>query len=412
MTLSAATGSLSVDATAAAPHVVRVGFSVQALFLWWAREVEGGAAPTNQGGMGVAAAGSEQASVCWAAAGDELGWWSSDAALIGYPRPGAEPELRASISWTEDGFAFDHIAPCGGRWHVRYLSLGADGVGGAAVRRFEIDRSGPVRVRGLGLEPSLVLFLAGAGTESPTSFPGLMHGIGVATGPDSQVATALTAWAGEDRAAVRGAQRRGAVVALPDPIGLQRPNVLARLVSLDGDGFTLDAAVENTGSLPVACLALTGGGYEVGVATAPTARRRQVKRVLTPALRPEAVLGFTWGFAASGVPKEYGRLCVGAASRAGETGCISWALRGRPPWPLRPSARVGRDAFIEVVDTTSDGLHAQAALDRILPGGFSLDWRLTDEFRREFAYVGFGSRTRRGLRDRIGVRFRLRRPRQ
>lgn len=412
MTLRAATGSVSVDATAAASQVVRVGFPVQALFLWWAREGEDGAAPANRGGMGIAAAGSEQASVCWAAAGDELGWWSSDAALIGYGQPGAEPELRASISWTDDGFTLDHSAPREGRWHVRYLSLGAAGPLRAAVRRFEIDRSGPVAVRGLDLEPSLLLFLAGAGRETPAFFPGLMHGIGVATGPDSQVAAALTAWAGEDRAAVRGAQRKDAVVALPDPIGLQRPTVLARLLSLDGDGFTLGAAVEQTESLPVACLALAGGGYEVGVATAPTARQRHVKRTRTPSLRPEAVLGFTWGFAASGMPKEYGRLCVGAASRAGETGCISWALRGRPPWPLRPSARAGRDTFIEVVDTTSDGLHAQAALDRILPGGFSLDWRLTDEFRREFAYVGFGSRTRRGLRDRVGVRFRLPRLRQ
>jgi hypothetical protein len=414
MTVRAATGSVSVGAGETETQIVRVGFAVQAVFLWWSREAEDGAAPTNQGGMGVAAAGSEEAGVCWAAAGNELGWWSGDAALIGFPDPRGvlEPELRASITWLDDGFALDHSVPRGGRWHVRYLSLGGDDPFRAAVRRFEIEREGPITVRGLGFEPSLLLFLPGAGRDATTSFPGLMHGIGAATGRDKQVTAALTAWAGEDRAAVRGAQRRNAVVALPDPIGLQRPSVLARLASMDGDGFTLEATLENTGPLPVACLALAGEGYEVGLATAPTAQDRQRKATRTRGLRPEALLAFTWGFAASAVPKEYGRLCVGAASRDGDTGCISWALRGRPPWPLRPSARPSPGAFIEVIDTTSDGLHAQAALDRITSGGFSLDWRLADESPREFAFVGFGSRARRRLRDRAGVRVRLRRPRQ
>jgi hypothetical protein len=410
MTLSAATGSLSVDPAQAARQVVPFGFPARALFLWWSREAEDGAAPTNQGGMGVAAAGSEQASVCWAAAGGELGWWSSDCALTGYPRSGVvEPELRCAVSWTEDGFALDHTADRRGRWHVRYLALGGDESCRAAVHRFEIDDSGSITVRELGFEPSLLLFLAGAGGNTPTSFSGLVHGIGAATGPDTQVAAALTAWTGGGRAAVRGAQRGGAVVALPDPLGVHRPSVLARLISVDGDGFTLETALENTGPLPVACLALTGGQFKVGVATAPTAPQRKETR--TRQLRPEALLAFSWGFAPAPAPKEFGRICVGAASRSGETGCISWALRGRPAWPLLPSARPSGN-FLEVVDTASDGLHAQAALDRMLPAGFSLDWRIADEYRREFAYIGFGSRPRRALRPLAGVRSRLRRPRQ
>jgi hypothetical protein len=396
---------MSVDAAQAASLAVPVGFPAQAVFLWWSREAEEGAAPANQGGMGVAAAGSEQASVCWAAAGDELGWWSSDAALIGYPRPGvAEPELRAAVSSTEDGFALDYSADCGGCWHVRYLALGGDGSCRSVVRRFEIDRDGPISVRGLGLEPSLLLFLPGAGRDTTTFFPGLIHGIGAATGPGTQVAAALSAWAGDGRASVRSAQRSGVVVSLPDPIGLHRQTVLARLASVDGDGFTLEATLENTESLPVACLALAGGQYELGIATAPTARQRQRKVIRTQGLQPEGLLAFTWGFAWSTATNQYGRLCVGAASRTGETGCISWALRGRPAWPLLPSARPSPGSFLEVIDTTSDGLHAQAALDRILPGGFSLDWRLTDAERRAFAYVGFGSRPRRSLRGWAGLR--------
>jgi hypothetical protein len=402
MALTAVTGSVSVDATQAASQPVPVGFPAQAVFLWWSREAEEGAAPANQGGMGVAAAGSEQASVCWAAVGNELGWWSADTALIGYLRPGvAEPELRTAVSWTDDGFALDHSAGRDGCWHVRYLALAGDGPFGAAVRRFEIDESGAVVVKGLGLEPSLLLFLAGAGSNTTRPSSGVIHGIGAATGPDSQVAAALSAWAGEDRAAVRGAQRGGAVVALPDPLGLQRPSVLARLASVDRDGFTLETAVENTGPLPVACLALAGSQYKVGVATAPSARQR--KSIRTRGLEPEALLAFSWGFAPLAAPKEYGRLCVGAASRTGETGCISWALRGRPAWPLFPSARPSSH-FLEVIDTTSDGLHAQAAFDGLRPDGFSLDWLVADAERREFAYVGFGSRLSRSLRGRAGLR--------
>lgn len=406
MTLRAATGSLLTEGQGAR-HPVSVGFSAQAVFLWWSRVAENSAGPTNQGGMGVAAAGSEQASVCWAAVGDELAWWSSDGALIGYRRPGAaEPELNGGVSWTGDGFTLDCSRSGEGRWHVRYLALGGEDSVRAAVRRFEIDRSGRITRRGLGFEPSLLLFLAGAGGQAMTPVSGLMHGIGAATGPDSQVAAALTAWAGAGRAAVRGSEREGAVVALPDPLGLQRPSVFAQVVSMEGDGFTLETTLEDTEPpLPVACLALTGGHYRLGVTTSGTANRHR-KDTRTPGLRPEALLAFSWGSDPTAAPREYGRLCVGAASRTGETGCISWALRGRPAWPLRPSARPSPDNFLEVIDTTSDQLHAQATLDRMLPEGFSLDWRLADEHHREFAYIGFGAGLRPTLRDRVASRMR------
>jgi hypothetical protein len=189
-------------------------------------------------------------------------------------------------------------------------------------------------------------------------------------------------------------------VALPDPSGSGELDAFARLVSLDQDGFTLETTLRGATPLPLACLALAGGRYAVGTEIGPKAPKRAVTKDI--GFEPSGLLVFTWGLGASEAVKDIGRLCLGGASASTQAGCISWAARNRQAWPLEPRVRSTSESLVEVLDTRSGGLHARAALEKLRSDGFSLDWLVSDGYRREFAYVAFGSvPPPRRFRDRL-----------
>jgi hypothetical protein len=99
--------------------------------------------------------------------------------------------------------------------------------------------------------------------------------------------------------------------------------------------------------------------------------------------------------------RDIGRLCLGGFSREG-VGCLSWSVRARGAWPLDPRARSSSESAFEVIDTTSDELHARATLSGLGRRRFSLAWPVRDRYRRDFGYVAFGSELRRPtVRDRL-----------
>jgi hypothetical protein len=408
VTLEAAKGLFRLDLRTARQgrrHVEEIGFRPRALVLWWSLQEDAGTAPGNRGGIGIAAEASEEAAVAWAAddAADPgvLSRWTGHTALLGFDNPLAPaPTLSGRALWTDRGFALDCAESTGGIWHVHYLALGGEDLRHAAVRRLALERSGASAVGGLGFRPDFLLFLPGAGGTVSGPEPGLIQGIGAATGPDAQAAAAFTASADGTRTSVRGAQRADAVVALPDPAGSVELDAFARLVSLDPDGFTLETMLRGSTSLPLACLALAGGRYAVGTETGPQAPERAVTKDV--GFEPSGLLVFTWGLEASGAVKDIGRLCLGGASASAEVGCLTWAARNRQSWPLEPRVRSTTESLVEVLDTRSGDLHARAALEKLRSDGFSLDWLVSDGHRREFAYVAFGSvPPPRRFRDRL-----------
>jgi hypothetical protein len=408
VTFEAAKGLLRLDASAASSgrtHVEEIGFRPRVLVLWWSLQDDHGTALGNRGGIGIAAESSEEAAAAWAAddaaSAGVLSRWGGHAALLGFDNPRATAAaLSGRVAWMDRGFALDYAESTSGIWHVHYLALGGSDLRHAAVRRLALDRSGPSAVRGLGFRPDLLLFLPGAGGTVSEPMAGLAHAFGAATGPDAQAAAAFTASVDGTRTSVCGAQRTDAVVALPDPAGSGELDAFARLVSLDPDGFTLETTLRGSTPLPLACLALAGGRYAVGTDAGPRAPKRAVTKDV--GFEPSGLLAFTWGLGASEAVKDIGRLCLGGASASTEAGCITWAARNRQAWPLEPRVRSTTESLVEVLDTRSGGLHARAALEKLRSDGFSLDWLVSDGYRREFAYVAFGSvAPPRRFRDRL-----------
>jgi hypothetical protein len=394
--VEASTGLLRLAGSASQPsglHAENLGFRPRALVLWWSLQSEPGTAPGNRGGIGVAADGGEQAAVAWTvaegASPGELGAFSGDAVLLGVDHPSdGSAGLHGRVSWLSDGFSLEWAAGAGTAWHIHYLALGGSNLHGAAVRRFELAESGLQRVTGLGFAPDFLVFVPGAGSAGTTAEAALANAIGVACGPDSQAASAFAVRVDEGTTSVRGAQRTDAVVAVPSLEPAAGLRALARLVSCDDDGFTLESVSSGGPPVPVTCLALAGGSYRVGASTSPTSPgKTTIEHV---GFEPSALLAFGWGLAASAETKDIGRLCLGAASARGHGGSLTWAVRNRQVWPLAAMVNSTVDGLVDVLDTRRGGYHARAVLDGVGADGFSLDWVVADQNEREYIYVAFG----------------------
>jgi hypothetical protein len=417
MTFEVAKGLFRVDAGTprGRRHIEEIGFRPRALLLWWSLQTDLGTATGNRGGIGVTAGSSEEAAAAWAA--DDatpgvLSRWSGDTALLGFEGPlvtGAA--LGGSASWTDNGFALEHVEDTVGTWQVHYLALGGTELQHSTVRSWSLERSGRAAFGGLGFRPDFLLFLPGAGGNLSEPESGLVHAVGAASAVEEQVSVAFTASVHDSRISVSGTQRTGAVVALADPTDSGELTAYARVVSLESDGFTLEAQLRGSAPLRLACLALGGGRYAARPAAAPRAPRRVVSKGI--GFEPSGLLAFSWGLEASAEVKDIGRLCLGAASARADAGCLTWAMRNRRAWPPEPRVRSTTESLIEVLDTRSGGLHARASLESTRLDRFTLEWHVSDGFRRAFAYVAFGSAAcPRGVGDLLRDVLRQLRPRR
>ena len=388
-----------VRLTAATSPVERLGFRPRALVLWWSSEPPRGCT----GGIGFASEAGGEAAAGWIADDTQspglLARAGTDAALFFYEDP-SDPDSapHGRIRFVDHGFSFECDRTPQSPWSVHYFAVGGSDVRAAAVRSLVLDGSGTHSVTGLGFAPRLVLATSGAGSAAGGRHAGLSVAFGAAAGRHSQVAGGFVAHAEDEQTSVRGAQCRDALAVLPAADASGEMESVVRLVSFDPDGFTLEA-MNSTSDLPLAVLALAGEGYSVGLGKAP-------KRKTAVGLAPAGALLFGTGLAAMPRARDIGRLCLGGFSKANDSGCLSWSVRARGAWPLEPRSRFSSEAAFEVIDTTSDELHARATLSGLGRRGFSLDWPLRDPYRRDFGYVAFGTRPRR---SRAGDLLRLRR---
>lgn len=372
-----------------APPAEELGFRPRAVVLWWCREPAAGCT----GGIGFAADAAGEASTAWfaddAAAPGLLGSRRAETALLlhGDPRS-ADTAAHGRILFADGGFSVECDRQPAHTWLVHYLAVGGPDVRGAAVRSLVLDGAGTSAVTGLGFAPGIVL-AAGAGSEQS----GLAVAFGAAAGPSRQVAGGFVAEADDRRATVRGAQCSDALAVLPAADASGEIAALTRLVSLDRDGFTLETT-RSASPLPLAVLALAGGRYAVGVS-------RATSRSTAVGFEPAGGLLFGTGLATMSRARDIGRMCLGGFSR-GSSDCLSWSVRAHAAWPLDPRARSTADAAFEVVDTTSEALHARATLAALGRRRFSLAWPVRDRYRRDFGYVALGPKRRLRLFGRRG----------
>lgn len=377
--------------------VVELDFRPRAIVLWWCRDPSQGCA----GGIGFATDGAGDASAAWAAddtlAPGVLSHWGADAPLLFHADPRRpEASCHAQIRFADEGFSFEYDRPPEHPWLVHYLAIGGTDLVSSAVHSFALDDTGTYPVTGLDFTPSAVLAAVGAGSQAGEPRSGLAVGFGAAARQSNQVASGFVSKADAGGTIVRGAQCTDALALLPvaEPSGDFA--ALSRLASFDQEGFTLETT-HLTYPLPLAVLALEGGAYKVDLGTASS-------RTTAVGLEPAGALLFGTGLNAARHARQIGRVCVGGFSRDQSAGCVSWSTHSRGAWPPQPRSRSSTEAAFEVVDTTSDELHAQATLAGFGRGRFSLSWPVRDRAPRDFGYAAFGTEV---ARPTLGDRLRL-----
>lgn len=389
MAVTVETGTLRLgpETQAGRPQAADVGFRPEAAVLWWAAEADPQTTLVNAGGVGLWAPGSA-AATAWAAddgkAAGALRRWRGDCAFLAGGDPTGGPELVGSLAAGERGFTLAADGRTAATWIVHFLVLGGADVQGAAVGRLALGRTGPHPVAGLGFRPDFLFFAAGGNTGPADAALGAA--VGFAAGPGQQAASGFEARTLDETTVTRSSFRADAVVAVPRPDDSWEYDTLARLASVDDDGFTLACDTAPAADTQVSFLAVSGGRHAVVLGAAPRGRRRRTRVAVSFA--PAGMLTLTSGLEPMPRIRDLGRLCLGAASGR-RAGCVSWSVRRRG-WPPEPRSRSSSESAVEVLDTTSGRLYARAEPVSLDGRGLSLRWPLRDRNPRQFACAVFG----------------------
>lgn len=369
-------------------------FRPRAVLLWWAAETDPLTTCANRGGIGVAAHGSQEAASAWAA-DDATGAGvfrriGGDSAFLACSDPYGEPDLVGTIVDTVGGCRLGLRGRTPVAWNLHFVAIGGSELCAASVERATLPLAGGVAATSLGFRPDFLLFIPDAGSAPPSTDSLLRASVGFAAG-GRQATSAFEARVVDGATLTRSSFRNDAVVALPRSDDSWSYATLARLESLDEEGFTLSCEEAAADGPPVAVLALAGGRYAVDIGAMP--RRGRPRRRESIGFAPSGILTVTSGLEAMARVRDLGRLSLGGATRDGALGCVSWSVR-RHGLPPEPRARSTSDAVIEVLDTTSGRLYARATRIRFGRRGFALDWSTRDKNPRDFAFAAMGSDSR------------------
>lgn len=187
--------------------------------------------------------------------------------------PAATQAEASIVSFNADGFTINWNKNAGATDIIHYVALGGTDITNAKVGTYAGPAAiGNNAVAGVGFQPDAVLFAMGNRSVALDTFTAdnrasLNLGFMVGGATPSQ---------GSIGFGVRGAQTAignfGSVINSTTAISNLRGSAIdytATYVSMDADGFTINASTANTGR-QLSYLALKGGNYKVGVMTQPT----------------------------------------------------------------------------------------------------------------------------------------------
>jgi len=378
------------------------GFRPVAVIAWWSCQAGHGIERGNRGGIGFWTRDMSSA-VAWSSSdgtpSSDTSRLADDAAILGLATVGHALSMRAEVaSFDADGFTLHWSVQPMEPWIVHFLAFGGEPSIRGRVGCVSSQPAGASTSLGLPEIRADLLLLVPTPVEAGSRAQGLGIGIGAAS-RRRQVAAGYASPHGAPPGTVTGAQRSGsAVIVLNDPDG-------PPLIGAVRAGARQDLAIEWSGAgqpTERTCyLALEGLRAKVGTDVSTAAPGRRKTRV---GFRPEAILLFSWGLAASAQPRGIGRLCIGGASER-ESGCAGWDDRNVEAHETRTHVVSSIADALIIIDTQTGGVHARAALDSIDDSGFTLDWIESDGKLRQFAYVAMGrprdqNRVSRALRRR------------
>jgi len=400
---AATKGVFATQSDVALQSINGFGFRPVAVIAWWSRQGSHGVEAGNRGGIGFWTRDAS-AAVAWRSAdgarSSETGSLADCAAILGVEGVDEAVSMRADVaSFDADGITLRWRDRPSEPWLVHFLALGGALVRARVGSVSSSPSNGSKDVEGAGTGVDLLLLMP-APAETGLRAEGLDIGIGAASGK-RQAAAGYASPNDALPGRVTGAQRSDcAAIVLNGP---GNPPTIGAVRRHRGHDLAVEWSGSSRPTQRLCYLALEGLRVKVGIDISPATPGTRRTRL---GFRPEALLLFSWGLAGSATPKQIGRLCVGGATER-ESGCVSWDDRNIEAQETMTHVASSIAHALEIADTQTGGVHAQAALDSVDERGFTLDWTESDGKLRQFVYVAMsGGKSGSWLSNALGRKSR------
>lgn len=391
-------GSFTRRSTTGAQVVAGVGFTPKAV-LFWSHNAEGHGLVEGISSMLAMTDGSMSVAIM-SLSGDNLGTSNVHRSYAeGYvyqtvDNSGTLTARASLLSLDDDGFTLSWDTNDGVSALVHYLAIGGDDIS-ASVGVFDAQTSsGNQAVTGVGFRPTAVLFSgAWATAASQTSnffsldlswMAGTTQAGGVSVNAEAGAAAANTTRYQRDGVALPGV--RSGVSGSPGAVYYE-----GNPVSFDADGFTVNWTTPGDTLVGVYYLALSGVVAEAGAVTQPSSPSMQTTSVAS--LTPECLMMLSVGDVAQTTPQAELRYSFGATDLSTQRAVWFGDLDGADPTVSAGGSFDDRLVIAATPDATatSSAVAAEARLESIARGSFTLEWVAADATARQVLYLVLGA---------------------
>ncbi len=393
------TGVITKPAAAGAAATTGVGFRPSVVIFFWTAQAATGVSAEVSSGMGFATASTQYAAVTTMRNGltpTDNGRRRSTGNAILFQTTAAAPALQAAASLQSmdaDGFTLNwttNLVATG--YRISYVALGGDVQG--SVGNFDMANvTGNQAISNVGFRPELLLFVQAANAVDNTDTAHAQLGLGFATTAGQgtlvsagthNLATSASRWQQLTSAAI---SYINPATNPPDTVGQGR----ASLVSMDSNGFTINVNPAPAGAnWNVGYLALRGVRAATGSFNQPAAAGIQ-NSVSTLAFRPIGLMLASWNLAAAGTLNP-GRTSIGVAGGNPAAASNVWYAEASAASPSVTNSYNDATNVISMGPNATITNPAQASLQSLLLGGFSLNWTAADATTRQVLYWAIGPR--------------------
>lgn len=301
-------------------------------------------------------------------------------------------------SWDATSFTLNYTT-VGSARRFYYLALG-----GSDLSVFLDQINSPTSVSsseaytGVGFQPKCILPFSGA--SASTDELSCRMSIGAGTGASARWVSAISTKDDANPTVVCSRQIETEVI---NNVFDDADLLVADLVSLDSDGYTLDWSTVAGTSRRVTVVCLGGSAqFAVGTETAKITTTG-TKATTGVGFQPSAMLAVSQCAAASASIQSTYRYTIGAATSSTERGTV---------WVGNEDGQTSADASRRNVTThmltqytenqTTPTADAEADLDSFDSDGFTLDWTTVDSTAREFGYLAIGVAAAGGAKGPLG----------
>lgn len=288
------------------------------------------------------------------------------------------------VSLDSDGFTLDWVTGQDLTKDLNYMAIGGTTITDVDIISFDSPTvTGNQSITSLTFQPDAIFLLTPLLAGATASATDARLSIGFGTASEQAVSTVVSLNNGTSDTS-RG-QRTDKIVLGASPN--QATFISGGLVSLDANGFTINWTTVPGTSRRIFALCLKGGNYKVGSDTQKTSTG--LKATTGMSFTPAGAWMQSVSSTTSASIQTESILSIGA-SHGGSANSAAATSQDKDNVSTTDSNRSMRDGKCLELRNSSFTMLAEAHIDSLESGGFTLDWTTADATAREFVYLAMG----------------------